>query len=1461
MSQVFNGGSNNDSITGTDGNDTIFGGAGNDTLNGGQGNDQIFGGSGDDTFILSSGNDTVVGGETGETNGDTLDGSALTEELNVVFTGNEQGQVTWGSTETVTGPSTEPQSTISGAHFEFFILDKSAWDDPNNMIRNSTNSGDGHVGDTITLLQYSGTTVGVDNSRIKDSGVADLVEGVTINGEFFPAGRDVELDYGFVVQDSNGVQYFVGKIDIQYGSSGWDGSVVTAGWDPSTNSWVAPPAPGTELTLINAGKSSPWYSSHSSGTGVATSSLDPYSNDVRLGDGIAAPIVTSGSTTTVVTQENTTTFSEIESVELGQADDTLDASATTQGVNVDGGAGNDSLVGGSGNDTLLGGDGNDTILGGGGNDMIEGGAGNDLLAGGDGDDSIDGGSGDDLIFGGDGDDTLNGDAGNDTIFGGAGNDVIDGGDGDDLLFGGAGNDTILGGDGNDTIYGDSLDTLRSAADFDPVSLNFTSVRPGSETASDPNTAVAGPSVIYDNVATLDDGTEVSARLVLVSKSSDHLTVDLAASSDSEILLNSTNNNSVNGETATFRMEFFNTATGEPVELNPGIVFADIDSENGVEIVRITDPNLLNAGVLAGSNVDVDFSDGVLVATGTEQNIDPNAEAGQVATLFGPTTSIEFTLTARGNNSGFNFGNFDIEAFDYIAPFADPAGNDTILGGLGDDLVYGGQGNDSLFGNEGQDTIFGDEGDDFIDGGADNDLLYGGDGNDTILGGAGNDTVFGDAGDDSIDGGTGDDLLFGGDGNDTILGGEGNDTILGGEGDDSVDGGAGDDLIFGGAGSDTLNGNEGQDTIFGGAGDDFIDGGADDDLLYGGAGNDTILGGDGNDTIYGDGSDPAESVVVAFEDFTGGATGWTVNRTDSDGDFNEFLGRFAGSNGDSSGGPRTEKTFDLADGYSSVVVEFDLLIIDSWDANDPNFRTGPDGDAFQLYINGEQVANELFSYSDSTFDADRTGTVTIDGVEYTYSFVQTAKGDLGFSSDWDDQIWRVRLEAENYPSDQITIGFGSTTDQSVNDESFGIDNLSIISTNDPSEVGDTAAGNDMLHGGAGDDLIYGGAGDDTISGDEGNDTLFGGDGNDTITGDEGDDLLFGGNGDDELSGGDGNDTLAGGVGDDLLTGGAGNDTFVYAPSEGADTITDFLTQDGPIDDGDQTNNNFVDLSPFYNDATLDAVNNADSDPSNDFSSALDMMRADAADGVLDGIIDGIDYSAQIGDINLTLLDNGAAINPTDLTFDNTNVLCFASGTGIKTIDGVVNIEDLQVGSRVLTMDTGFQPIRWIGSRHLTAADLAANPKLRPIRIAAGALGPNAPETDLVVSPQHRILVRSNVAERMFGETEVLVPAKLLLEYPGVSVDMDCEGVTYWHFLFDSHQIVFSDGMPTESLFTGPEAIKSVSKEAREEIFTIFPWLTELNHDALPRSARRLVKGPKAKQMVFRLAKNHKEVFVN
>lgn len=302
---------------------------------------------------------------------------------------------------------------------------------------------------------------------------------------------------------------------------------------------------------------------------------------------------------------------------------------------------------------------------------------------------------------------------NDDLINGSYND----GDGDsvsnsgDLVFGNGGDDTIDGLDGNDTIHGDNTSGVVGIeeSDIDAVSIDFASVRAGSETAS-PNNASVGDSVIYDNVATLSDGTQVSARLVLVSTSDNSLQIDMASSADYEILLNANNDSSVGGETATFRMEFFDTATGDPVELNPGLVFADIDENRGDEILTINDSNLLNVGVPTDSSLDVSYAGGVLTASGTEDNIDPNDLDSQVATVFGETSSIEFTLTSRDVNSGTNFASLSGQEFNYVNPFA-ATGDDSILGGEGNDLIFGEAGSDTIDGEGGDDTIYGGYGPD------------------------------------------------------------------------------------------------------------------------------------------------------------------------------------------------------------------------------------------------------------------------------------------------------------------------------------------------------------------------------------------------------------------------------------------------------------------------------------------------------------------------------------------------------------------------------------------------------------------------------------------------------------------------------------------------------------------------------------------------------------------------------
>ena len=152
-----------------------------------------------------------------------------------------------------------------------------------------------------------------------------------------------------------------------------------------------------------------------------------------------------------------------------------------------------------------------------------------------------------------------------------------------------------------------------------------------------------------------------------------------------------------------------------------------------------------------------------------------------------------------------------------------------------------------------------------------------------------------------------------------------------------------------------------------------------------------------------------------------------------------------------------------------------------------------------------------------------------------------------------------------------------------------------------------------------------------------------------------------------------------------------------------------------------------------------------------------------------------------------------------------------------------------GMLVWTKDDGYQPVRWIGTRQMSKTDLEAHVNVRPIRIKAGALGQNMPERDLTVSPQHRILVNSKLALRLYGEDEVSVAAKHLLQVEGVDVELDTDSVTHVRFLFDRYQIVESEGAETESLFIVPEALKTVDSAARVEILHLPPELASIDYN--------------------------------
>ena len=203
------------------------------------------------------------------------------------------------------------------------------------------------------------------------------------------------------------------------------------------------------------------------------------------------------------------------------------------------------------------------------------------------------------------------------------------------------------------------------------------------------------------------------------------------------------------------------------------------------------------------------------------------------------------------------------------------------------------------------------------------------------------------------------------------------------------------------------------------------------------------------------------------------------------------------------------------------------------------------------------------------------------------------------------------------------------------------------------------------------------------------------------------------------------------------------------------------------------------------------------------------------------------------------------------------VCFCAGTMIETDQGDVAVEDLAEGMMVRTRDNGLQSLRWVGNKVVDRVQLNRNEKLRAVCIKAGALGNGFPVRDMRVSRQHRILVTSKIAERMFGDEEVLVAAIRLTALPGVYIDEDAESVTYYHLLFNQHEIVYAEGSPSESLFTGPQALKSLGAEARQEIFLLFPELA--GTDYLPCASRLIPQGKLQKRLIERHLKNNKPLF--
>lgn len=354
----------------------------------------------------------------------------------------------------------------------------------------------------------------------------------------------------------------------------------------------------------------------------------------------------------------------------------------------------------------------------------------------------------------------------------------------------------------------------------------------------------------------------------------------------------------------------------------------------------------------------------------------------------------------------------------------------------------------------------------------------------------------------------------------------------------------------------------------------------------------------------------------------------------------------------------------------------------------------------------------------------------------------------------------------------------------------------------------------------DGIVEGTPGDDTIdagyTGDpegdmvDNSDNIFSSDPDDSeddiIKAFDGNDWVRAGEGDDIIYAGDGNDTIIGGAGADTIHGGDGRDVIIG--SNPGDKVDGGSGPKGVGADGMPKDCDTLDLSKSAPPGGSLKV----------FYTSPDQE---------DGYVKYFD-------------DKGSLVGSSKFEdIEKIIVPCFTPGTTIATPTGERLIDDLHEGDRVITRDNGQQKIRWIGSVELTGHRLARSPHLRPILIQAGSLGDNLPEQDILVSPQHRVLLTSEKAQLYFEEREVLVAAKHLTHLDGID-EVGTLGVTYIHFMFDQHEVVLSNGAWTESFQPGVQTMDGLGEKPRSEIYELFPELETTEGLLDYAAARRSLK---------------------
>ena len=181
------------------------------------------------------------------------------------------------------------------------------------------------------------------------------------------------------------------------------------------------------------------------------------------------------------------------------------------------------------------------------------------------------------------------------------------------------------------------------------------------------------------------------------------------------------------------------------------------------------------------------------------------------------------------------------------------------------------------------------------------------------------------------------------------------------------------------------------------------------------------------------------------------------------------------------------------------------------------------------------------------------------------------------------------------------------------------------------------------------------------------------------------------------------------------------------------------------------------------------------------------------------------------------------------------VCFTQGALIATPNGEIAVQNLKTGDIILNAAGEEVTLRWIAKSHFSWSQMLFSRNLWPVHIPAGHLGNGTPHSDLWVSPQHRIALNGWAVELNLGTPEVFLRAKHMMPATNGPDPIWKSGVDYFHLLFDRHEVVLSNGLPSESFYPGDEALKNIAHEVRAELEAVLEKLDVKSGSALPTAS--------------------------